>query len=130
MNFVDLVWAVFNSFSFHSHRRQYPPLSLFQLQLLINIGAVDTDGPIDLASLCNSQLYKMDPRHNHYGVNLVDEGVDSFKSKINIEVQHASEQTIAAVERNGGTITTAYYDIKCVHALVNPLKFFQKGIFI
>ena len=69
----------------------------------------------------------MDPKLHHYGVNLVDEGMDSFKSKINIEVQHASEQVIAAVERHGGSITTAYFDMKSVMALHNPAKFFESG---
>ena len=44
----------------------------------------------------------MNPKHRHFGVNLTDEGADFFASKINIEVQHASEQAIAAIERNGG----------------------------
>ena len=46
-------------------------------------------------------------------------------SKVNIEVQWASEQSIAAVERNGGVITTSYYDIISVTALTNPEKWFK-----
>lgn len=38
------------------------------------------------------------------------QGADTFKAKINIEVQMASELAIAAIERNGGVITTAFYD--------------------
>ena len=40
-------------------------------------------------------------------------------------MQWANEQSIAAVERNGGVITTAYYDIACVTALCNPEKWFK-----
>ncbi len=47
-------------------------------------------------------------------------GSDCFKAKVNIEVQWASESSIAAVERNGGVITTAYFDFNSVRALVNP----------
>ena len=47
---------------------------------------------------------------------------------MNIEVQWADEQTIAAVERNGGRITTAYYDLNSVVALSAPIKFFKSGI--
>lgn len=116
---------------FHfSNRRQYPPISLLKIQLLIDNGAINPEEPIDLASLCNSHFFKMDPKLNHYGVNLVDEGMDSFKSKINIEVQHANEPVIAAIERNGGTITTAYFDMKSVIALHNPLKFFESGKYL
>lgn len=101
---------------------------MFKLQLLIDNGAINPAEPIDLASFCNSHFYKMDPQFNHYGVNLVDEGVDLFKAQINIEVQYASEPVIAAIERNGGIITTAYFDISSVRALHNPLEFFKNGI--
>ena len=47
---------------------------------------------------------------------------------MNIEVQHASELTIAAIEKNGGVITTRFYDLSCVEAMANPLQFFKRGI--
>ena len=55
------------------------------------------------------------------------QGADCFASKVNIEVQWASEQSIAAIEKNGGVITTSYYDIISVTALTNAEKWF-KGI--
>lgn len=113
----------------YSSRRQYPPLSLYQLQLMIENGIVDPDLPIDLATLCNSQFYSIDPLHHHYGVNLTDEGINNFKYKINIEVQHTTEPVIAKIEKNGGQIITAYFDKKSVSALANPMEFFKKGFF-
>jgi len=113
----------------HRYRRQYPPLSLKELQLMIDTGRIDPSQPIDLTSICNTKLYKkIDPMDNHFGVHLTDEGADQFTAKVNIEVQHAKETVIAAVERNGGTITNAYYDIDSVLALVNPESFFQRGV--
>ncbi|KAH6946752.1 hypothetical protein HPB50_014868 [Hyalomma asiaticum] len=112
----------------HFLRRQYPPLSLKQLQLMIDLGRVDVTRPIDLASLCNSKVYFLDPQDRHFGVHLTAEGMDDFKAKVNIEVQHAREPVIAAIERNGGTITTAYFDIESVTALMNPEKFFKLGV--
>ncbi|XP_074605375.1 mitochondrial ribosomal protein L15 isoform X2 [Brevipalpus obovatus] len=109
------------------HRRSYPPMSLFELQLLIDTGKLDTNQPIDLTSLALTGTYRIDPAFNEYGVQLTDDGIDCFQAKINIEVQYASEQVISAIERHGGTITTAYYDIKSVAALYNPEKFFKKG---
>lgn len=50
-----------------------------------------------------------------------------FKAKINIEVQWASESTIAAIERNGGVITTSFFDVNSLFILTNPKKFFQRG---
>lgn len=64
---------------------------------------------------------------HHFGVNLTDEGADNFDAKINIEVQWASEIVIAAIERAGGVITTAYYDQHSLQCMVNPKKFFERG---
>ena len=58
---------------------------------------------------------------------MTDEGADRFEAKINIEVQYASEQAIAAVERNGGVIKTAYFNLESVIALSNPLLWFSQG---
>jgi len=42
-------------------------------------------------------------------------------------VQWASEAAIAAVERNGGVITTAYFDAISVKALSDPQRHFMAG---
>ncbi|XP_077283493.1 mitochondrial ribosomal protein L15 [Arctopsyche grandis] len=112
----------------HHLRRQYPPMSLLKLQRLIDTDRVDPSKPIDLVSLVGTGLYNFNPGQKHYGVNLTDYGADSFKAKVNIEVQWATELVIAAIERNGGTITTAYYDPDCLFAMKNPEKFFCRGI--
>ena len=110
-----------------SLKREYPPISLSSLQTLIDTGRLDQSKPIDLAAICNTKLFTLIPDQNHYGFQLTDEGLDSFSAKVNIEVQWASEQVIAAVERNGGVITTGFYDIKSLWALKDPFKFFSKG---
>lgn len=46
---------------------------------------------------------------------------------MNIEVQWTNEVTIAAIERNGGMITTRFFDPPCVYAMVDPLKFLKKA---
>lgn len=109
-------------------KRQYPPISLLQLQVLIDTNRIDTSQPIDISTLCNSGLLKLKPAELEYGFQLTDDGLDNFKAKINIEVQHASEAVIAAIEKNGGVIRTAYYDPRSLHMLVNPKKWFQKGV--
>ena len=55
------------------------------------------------------------------------QGADIFDAKVNIEVQWASEQTIAAVEKNGGTILTKFYDLTCVSAMTDPVAYFKLG---
>lgn len=114
----------------HHLRREYPPISLSRLQTLIDTGRLDSSKPIDLAALCNTKLFTLIPDQNHYGFQLTDEGLDIFKAKVNIEVQWAPEQVIAAIERNGGVITTGFYDINSLWALRDPLKFFKKGVAI
>ncbi|XP_063529263.1 large ribosomal subunit protein uL15m [Cydia strobilella] len=111
----------------HHFRRQYPPLSLQKLQSLIDRDRVDISKPIDIATVIKSGLYTIHPDQKHFGINLTDHGADIFSAKINIEVQWASEQVIAAVEKNGGVITTAYYDPHSLMLLKNPKKFFESG---
>lgn len=111
----------------HHLRRQYPPLSLLQLQKLIDTDRIDISRPIDLTSICNTGLFKILPDQRHFGIQLTDEGADIFKAKVNVEVQWASEHVIAAIERNGGIITTAFYDTHSLWAVIDPEKFFMKG---
>jgi len=112
----------------HQLRRHYPPLSLGDLQLMIDTGRVDASRPIDLTTICNTFLYDIKPLYRHFGVQLTSDGIDKFKAKVNIEVQHAKEPVIAAVERNGGVITTAFYDILAVEAKINPEYFLLRGV--
>lgn len=51
------------------------------------------------------------------------QGADVFTSSVNIEVSRASKSAIEAVERNGGIITTAYYNKLGLRALLKPEKF-------
>ena len=46
-----------------------------------------------------------------------------FKAKVNIEVSKASKTAIEVIERNGGTITTAYYNKLGLRVLLKPEKF-------
>ena len=58
---------------FDSQRKEYVPLSMLQLQRIIDLGRVDTSKPIDLTALCNSKLVEINLKHGHYGVHLTDE---------------------------------------------------------
>ncbi|OXU23596.1 hypothetical protein TSAR_006794 [Trichomalopsis sarcophagae] len=111
----------------HHLRRQYPPMSLEQLQLLIDTNRIDTSKPIDLTTLVNTGIIPIKPDWKHYGIHLTDAGADLFQTKINIEVQWTSEPVIAAIERNGGVIRTAFYDMNSVYAAVDPERHFKRG---
>ncbi|CAO1438520.1 unnamed protein product [Diamesa serratosioi] len=111
----------------HHLRRQYPPITLNQLQTMIDTNRLNINQPIDVAMICNSGLFDFFPDQKQFGFQLTDEGANIFKSKVNIEVQNASELVIATIEKNGGTIRTSYYDPHSLQALRNPRKWFEKG---
>lgn len=101
---------------------------MHQLQTLIDTNRIDTSKPIDLCSIMGTGLFNLHPDQHHFGFNLTSEGADNFKAKINIEVQYTDDLSIAAIERNGGSITTAYYDVHSLFCMLNPQKFFEKGV--
>jgi len=108
-------------------QRQFPPISLAQLQLMVDTERINPEQPIDMAALCGTKAAFIEPDKNHFGFNLTSEGMDNFSAKVNLEVQWADEQSIAAVERAGGRITCSYYDLHSVIALSDPIRFFQSG---
>lgn len=95
---------------------------------MIDTNRLDTTRPIDITGICLTGLYDFHPDEKQFGFQLIDEGANLFKSKINIEVQHANELVIATIEKNGGTIRSAYYDPHSLQAMRNPRKWFEKGI--
>lgn len=60
-------------FLLFSLRREYPPLSLLQLQKMIDTDRLDISQPLDLSVICNTGLYKIDPQHKHFGIQLTEE---------------------------------------------------------
>ena len=58
---------------FSSLKRQYVPLSLFQLQRMIDLGRVNPNEPIDMTTLCNTRLVSVDPAKKEFGIHLTDE---------------------------------------------------------
>lgn len=108
-------------------RREYLPLSLIELQRLIDLGWLNISSLIDISVLCNTRRFHCKPSLRQFGVQLTDEGSDYFTSTVNLEVQWASESAIAAVEKAGGKIRTAYYDAASLEAAVDPEKWFLSG---
>lgn len=113
----------------HHVRREYVPLSLLELQRMVDLGRLRDSGEplIDMAILAGTGLVTVLPDKRQYGIDLTDQGADVFSAKVNIEVQWASETTIAAVERNGGMITTRYFDPQALRCLVDAERFFRSG---
>ena len=61
------------TFIVSSTKRQYPPVALKTLQLLIDTGRLDASKPIDLAAIANTKVVPINPDFHHFGVNLTDE---------------------------------------------------------
>uniref|UniRef100_H2ZQA3 39S ribosomal protein L15, mitochondrial n=1 Tax=Ciona savignyi TaxID=51511 RepID=H2ZQA3_CIOSA len=64
---------------------------------------------------------------NYYGVYLLEQGANIFKAKLDMEVQIVDELALAAVEKAGGTVSTAFYDRRSFTALCNPVEYFLMG---
>lgn len=67
----------------YSLRREYPPLSLHQLQMFIDTNRIDISKPIDLGTIINTGLYNFHINWKHAGVHLTDEVIKFlFKLKL------------------------------------------------
>lgn len=56
-------------------RRHYPPLSLGQLQMMVDTRRIDPLQPIDLTIICNTFLFKISPKDRQFGFHLTAEGI-------------------------------------------------------
>ena len=86
-------WHEENRYTRHdSKRREYVPLTLYDLQRAIDLGRLDLSKPVDLCALQNAHVVRLashGPKSmSEFGVNLVSQGADSFKAKgLCLEVQ-------------------------------------------
>lgn len=81
------------------------PINLNRIQEWIDKGRLDPAQPITMKELNKSRcLHGVKD-----GVKLLARGKEELRSKINIIVSRASAEAIAAVEAQGGTVTTRFY---------------------
>ncbi|CAG0891272.1 unnamed protein product [Darwinula stevensoni] len=76
-----LQFQIENYYKGHHMKRQYPPISLLQLQTLIDTGRLDASKPIDITAICHTGLFHLDPLQKHYGFQITDEGADDFTTQ-------------------------------------------------
>ena len=81
--------------------KKYVEVNLGRLQTAIDAGKLDAGKKIDAAALVEAGVL----RRAHAGVRLL--GVGELKSKIEIEVAHASASAKSAVEKAGGSVSLA-----------------------
>lgn len=96
-------------------------LNLSQLQSWIDQGRLDPSRVITMKELRDSGAVTHTIDH---GVKLLAKGADTFTAQgVRLEVSRASAAARAAVEANGGTVTTVYYNRLGLRALFKPHKF-------
>lgn len=85
---------------FNKHNAaKYAEVNVGRLQAAVDAGKLDAGKTIDAAALVEAGVV----RRAHDGVRLL--GVGELKSKLKIEVVHASAGAKAAVEKAGGSVT-------------------------
>lgn len=110
--------------------KMYEPITLWDIQRLVDLGRLDPTKIIDITAIVNARL--MQPSEflwspDIMGLRLVAEGANEFSAELNIEFQMADVEAIAAVEKNGGIFTAAFFDRAAIEAAVNPVDYFLKG---
>lgn len=108
----------------------YEPITLWDIQRLIELGRLDPTRIIDITAVVNARA--MTPSEFFWskdimGLRLVSDGKNEFCSRLNIEFQMADRDAIAAVEKHGGRFTASFFDRKAIEAAVNPVDYFLKG---
>lgn len=54
-------------------RREYTPVSLLELQRLIDLNWLDTSKLIDITQLCTTKHVNVNPEWRQFGIHLTDE---------------------------------------------------------
>lgn len=108
----------------------YEPISLFDIQRLVDTGRLNPDKLIDITALINARL--LEPAdllwsEDIHGLRLVADGANELAQPLNIEMQMADKDAIAAVERLGGQFYSTYFDHHSIQIAVNPIDFFLSG---
>ena len=99
------------------------PINVGKIQDFIDMGRLPykKDVPLTMKDLVESGMLKSNAIK--FGVKLLGDGKEKFRSPINIEISRASKSAIDAIEAAGGTITTVHYNKLALRALLKPDKF-------
>ncbi|KAJ3308432.1 YmL15 [Boothiomyces sp. JEL0838] len=100
-------------------RQNLRPLALDTLQHWINVGRIDASKKITMKTLVESKVCGKIKD----GVVLLGRGAEFFTAKVDIECNKATENAIQAIEKNGGKVTTVYFDKNRIHSLMNAGKY-------
>ncbi|GMT28566.1 hypothetical protein PFISCL1PPCAC_19863, partial [Pristionchus fissidentatus] len=105
-------------------RRPLIPISLIEVVRLVDLGWIDSSKLIDLPSLLATKKINV---KDEIGVILTSQGCSSLSIPLHLEVQSADQETISAVEREGGSIRIAHYDAISLKCMCDPVRWMSSG---
>jgi len=99
------------------------PVNVGKIQDYIDMGRLpfSLQKPLTMKDFVEAGMLKANSIK--FGVKLLGDGNERFRSQINIEISRASQSAIAAIEAAGGNITTVHYNKLALRALLKPQKF-------
>ena len=109
----------------------YEPVTLGDIQRLVDLGRLDSSKLIDINALVNARLFAPADlmwSEDIMGIRLVAQGANQLATALNIEAQMADVEAIAAVERVGGQYYSAYYDRGAIEIMTNPIDTMISGV--
>jgi len=100
---------------------RYQPVSLEKIQYMIDTGRIDVSNgaTITMKTLKDAGVIK---NVRFPGVKLLAKGVETFGTRIDIEVPRASKSAIQAIERARGSVRCIYYNKKSLFMLLKGYK--------
>jgi large subunit ribosomal protein L15 len=101
----------------HKDRKPLTILTIRKLMEFVQKGRVDPRLPITLHTVQHSNLVKV-----RNGVKLVADGEELLNIPLTLELTHATEEAVEAVERAGGSIKFIYTNKQTLSALLYPHK--------
>ncbi|GMR47496.1 hypothetical protein PMAYCL1PPCAC_17691 [Pristionchus mayeri] len=105
-------------------RRPLIPISLIEICRLVDLGYLDSSKLIDLPTLMGTRKLQL---RDEVGIMLTSEGCSSLSIPLHLEVQATDQETIGAIEREGGTIRVSYYDAISLKCVANPVGWMNSG---
>jgi len=96
-------------------RKPLTELNLYKLMQFVRQGRIDPRIPIDMHLMQQSNLLNV-----RNGVKLVSKGEEEVNIPLHLELTHATEEAVEAIERAGGSVKFIYMNKRTLDAHLNP----------
>lgn len=103
------------------HATPMVPINVGTLQMYIDMGRLDPSREIGIREMQLAGIFKANAVK--HGVKLLGSG--GLKQPVHLQVNRASQSSVAAVENAGGSVTTVHYNRLALRYLLRPQKFIE-----